>query len=55
MEERLQEAIVRLLDHYDLPLTEALDLLFNEDYPPLIDGDLGVYEEELFSESLEEF
>lgn len=55
MTERLQEGIIRLIDHYDLPLGEVMAMLFDEDYPPLIPGDLGDYEAQLTEEMYEEF
>lgn len=47
MTDRLQEAVARLIDHYDLPRAEVWDLLFEEDYPPLLPGDLGEYHEHM--------
>lgn len=40
-EDRLQQGIFRLIEKYELPIQEAIDVLLNEDYPPLEDGDLG--------------
>lgn len=48
--ERLQEAIALILDTYTLPLQEIKALLYAEDYPPLEEGDLGIYEEQIFTE-----
>lgn len=48
--ERLQEAIALILDSYTLPLQEIKALLYAEDYPPLEEGDLGDYEDQIFME-----
>ena len=48
--ERLQEAIALILDTYTLPLQEIKALLYAEDYPPLEEGDLGDYEDQIFME-----
>lgn len=48
--ERLQEGYKELIEVFNLPIEEVRALLFEEDYPPLDPGDLGVLEEEMFRE-----
>lgn len=39
--ERLEAAVMLLIEHYSLPIGEVRALLYEEDYPPLEEGDLG--------------
>lgn len=47
MDDRLRDGIMRLIEYYDLPRGEVWDVLHEEDYPPLIEGDLGEYYDSL--------
>lgn len=48
--ERLQNGYSAMIEVFNLPIEEVRALLFEEDYPPLDSGDLGVLEEEMFRE-----